>query len=123
MILVAIEAGAIVPLVSVAAVIEYEAVLKRAENLSATGLAPSEVDRFLDSFIARASHVGVRFRLRPSVRDANDEIFAELAILGRADALVSFNTRDYRAADPGGPAFSVPVCRPGDILRRLSWRP
>ena len=121
--LLAVEAGVVTPLVSVATVIEYEAVLKRAEHLQAAGLDAEEVDRLLDDFVAHADHITPHFRTRPAVRDPDDEMFAELAINGQADALVSFNIGDYRPADPHAPRLDIPVCRPGDILRRFSWRP
>ena len=121
--LLAVEARVITPLVSVATVIEYEAVLKRAEHLQAARLDAEDVDRFLDAIIAHADHVTPHFRMRPLVRDADDDMFAELAINGRADALVSFNLGDYRPADPDAPHLDILVCRPGDILRRLLWRP
>ena len=121
--LLAVEAGVVTPLVSVATVIEYEAVLKRAEHLQVTQLDAEEVDRFLDDFVAHADQITPHFRTRPAVQDPDDEIFAELAINGQADALVSFNIGDYRPADPRAPRLGILVCRPGDILRRLLWRP
>lgn len=121
--LLAVEARVVTPLVSVATVIEYEAVLKRAEHLQAARLEAEEVDRFLDDFVAHADQITPHFRTRPAVRDPDDEMFAELAINGQADALVSFNISDYRPADSRAPLLDIPVCRPGDILRRLSWRP
>ena len=42
--LLAVEAGVVTPLVSVATVIEYEAVLKRAEHLQVAQLDTGEVD-------------------------------------------------------------------------------
>ena len=119
----AVEAGMVTPLVSVATVIEYEAVLKRAEHLQVTQLDAEEVDRFLDDFVAHADQITPHFRTRPAVQDPDDEIFAELVINGQADALVSFNIGDYRPADPRAPRLGILVCRPGDILRRLLWRP
>jgi len=121
--LLAVDAGVVTPLVSVATVIEYEAVLKRAEHLQATGLDAEEVDRFLDDFAAHADHITPHFRTRRSVQDPDDEMFAELAVNGQANALVSFNIGDYRPADPRAPRLAIQVCRSGDILRRLSWRP
>lgn len=121
--LLAIDAGVVVPLVSVATVIEYEAVLKREEHLQAAGLDVEGIDRFLDAFIAHADHITSHFRIRPAVRDPDDEMFAELAVNGAADALVSFNVGDYRPADLGVARLVIPVCRPGDIIRRLPWRP
>lgn len=121
--LLAVEAGVVTPLVSVAVVVEYEAVLKRAEHLQAARLDAEDVDRFLDDLVAHADRITAHFRVRPSVQDPDDEMFAELAVNGQADALVTFNLGDYRPADPRAPGLDVPVCRPGDILRRLPWRP
>ena len=66
----AIEAEVVTPLVSVAAVIEYEAVLKRPEHLAAMRLDVDEVERFLDALIARADHIETWFRRRPSIHEA-----------------------------------------------------
>ena len=121
--LLAVKAGVVTPLVSVATVLEYGDVLKRAEHLRAARLDVEDVDRFLDDFVAHADHVTPCFRVRPSVQDPDDEMFAELAINGQADALVPFNLGDYRPADPRAPRLDIPVCRPGGILRRLPWRP
>ena len=123
MLLLAIEAGVVAPLVSVATVVEYEAVLKRPENRQVTGLDTREIDSFLDNLVAHANHVDVHFGTRPLVHDPDDEMFAEVAINGQADALVSFNLRDYRPAGlrSSNPVF--PVYRPGDALRRLQWQP
>ena len=119
----AVEAGVVVPLVSVAAVIEYEAVLTRPEHLLAARLSAEDIARFLDDFGAHADHIDLRVWRRPSVRDPDDEMFAEVAINRRAEARVSFNGGDFRPADPGAPGMGIPVCRPGDILRRMTWRP
>jgi len=121
--LLAIEAGIVTPLVSVATVIEYEAVLKRAEHLAASHLEVDDVDMFLDAFVAHAEAVVPHFTNRPSIRDPDDEIFVSVAVNGRADALVTFNMADYAPADDRAAGLGIAICRPGDILRRLTWRP
>jgi predicted nucleic acid-binding protein len=78
-----IEAGVVTPLVSVAIVIEYEAVLRREEHLAASRLDANDVDIFLDTFVAHAEHVAPHFSYRPSIRDPDDEIFVSVAINGR----------------------------------------
>jgi putative PIN family toxin of toxin-antitoxin system len=121
--LLAVEERVITPLASVATVLEYEAVLTRPDHLASMQLSVGEVNRFLDGFVALADHIEPRFSIRPSVQDPDDEMFAELAINGQAEAIVSFNLRDYRPIDAQAPGLDIPVCRPGDILRRFSWRP
>ena len=44
--------------------------------------------------------VEVHYQWRPQLTDAGDEIVLEAAVNGRADAIVSFNHRDYKGA-PG----------------------
>jgi predicted nucleic acid-binding protein len=53
----AIEAGAIQPLVSVATVLEYEAVLTRDEQLDAMHAGREYVERFLDRVMEKAIEV------------------------------------------------------------------
>lgn len=119
----AAEAGAVVPLVSVAMMLEYEAVLKRPEHRAAAGLTVADIDRFLDYWAVLAEPVVSHYSWRPSIRDADDEMFVDAAVNGGADLIVSFNQADYRPADSRHSALGIPVCRPGDVLRRLSWRP
>lgn len=112
----------IVPLASVATMIEYEAVLKRPEHLSEMGLDADEVEAFLDNWAALTEGVTPHVAYRPPIRDPNDEMFVEVALNGGADALVTFNVSDYRPVDPGV-ELGVDICRPGDFLRRMQWRP
>ena len=60
--------------------------------------------------------VDISFRLRPMLRDADDEMVLEAAVNGRADAIVTHNVRDFAAARPLG----VEIAAPGDILKRLT---
>ena len=104
-------------LLSTALLLEYEAICKRPEHLAAAGLTEREVDVVLDVLAASAERVETSYRWRPQLRDAADELVLEAAVAGRADAIVTFNVRDFGAA----PArFHVEVMRPQELLRRLS---
>jgi hypothetical protein len=50
-------------------------------------------------------------------------MFVDVALNGRADALVTFSVKDYQLSDPGVQQIGVDACRPGDFLRRMQWRP
>ena len=64
-----------------------------------------------------AEPVETRFLWRPQVRDPADEMVLEAAINGNADALVTFNRRDFG----DGPArFGIAVFSPREELRRIS---
>ncbi len=59
----------------------------------------------------------MRFLWRPQLRDPNDEMVLETAVNGRADAIVTFNVRDFATA-PG--QFGIEVLKPAEVLRRLN---
>lgn len=126
LLLCAVTEGIVIPVVTVATILELEDVLMRPEHLAATGLTPGETTAVLDNYLRHADRVAVHARIRPNIRDPSDEIFVEAFVYGRADAIVTFNRRDYLAADvkraSRGEA-AVPVVNPGEVLRRLRWRP
>jgi putative PIN family toxin of toxin-antitoxin system len=103
-------------LVSVPLALEYEAVCKKPEHWLAAGLWDRQVDIFLDALIAMVEPVETHFLWRPQLRDPNDEMVLEAAVNGRADALVTFNRRDYGTA----PAqFGVEVLLPREAIARI----
>jgi len=112
-----IDRGRATLLLSVSLVLEYEAVCVLAVHRQAGALGLDEVLLFLDELVTMSEKVLVRFQWRPQVRDPGDEMVLEAAINGAADAIVTFNLRDY-AAGPG--RFGIEVLRPGEVLRRVS---
>lgn len=101
------------PLATIALFLEYEDVLKRAEQRLSHGLGLQDIDRFLAAFASSCEPVEVRFRWRPQMSDPGDEMVLEAAANGRADALVTHNVSDFSAA---AERFGVRVTRPGDLL-------
>ena len=107
--------GTIRALCTTALLLEYEAVLARAETRAATGHSLDDVERIMSALAAVAEPVNVRFRIRPILRDAGDEMVLEAARSGCADALVTHNMRDFMPAR----MFGIEVAKPGEIARRL----
>ena len=103
-------------LVSVGLFVEYEAVLKRPEHLKAAALSEADVGAALDAMASFVEPVETFFLWRPRLRDADDDMVLEAAVNGRADAIVTFNLRDFAT---GLAEFGIPALLPGDILRRL----
>jgi putative PIN family toxin of toxin-antitoxin system len=103
-------------LLSVPLAIEYEAVCRRSEHREASGLSGQQVEIFLDAIIAMGEPVPTHFLWRPQLRDPNDEMVLEAAVNGRADALVTFNVRDYGGA---GAQFGVDVLLPREAIARI----
>lgn len=103
-------------LLSVPLAMEYEAVCRRVEHRVEAELSDREVEIFLDAIIAMAEPVRTHFLWRPQLRDPNDEMVLEAAVNGRADALVTFNVRDY---GDSGSRFGVEVLLPAEAIARI----
>jgi predicted nucleic acid-binding protein len=70
----------------------------------------------VDAFVGIAEPVEVHYQWRPQLNDAGDEMVLEAAVNGRADAIVTFNRRDYGAS----PArFGIRLLSPIDTLRSI----
>ena len=103
-------------LLSVPLALEYEAICGEAEHRVAAGLSQEEVQVFVTAVVAMAEPVETHFLWRPQLRDAGDEMVLETAVNGRADALVTFNLRDFGTAPV---AFGIEVLLPREAIRRI----
>ena len=104
--------------VSVALVLEYEAVLKRPGMVPLTHV---QIDAFLDFLCAHTLHPTITYLWRPFLDDPNDDMLLELAANANA-TIVTYNLRDFR----GSETLSVEVIDPAALFRRLlkkGWTP
>ena len=103
-------------LVSVPLAMEYEATCSEPEHRLAAGLSEREVEIFLDAVLAMAEPIKAHFLWRPQLRDPGDEMVLETAVNGQADALVTFNVRDFGSAPE---RFGIEVMIPREAIRRI----
>jgi putative PIN family toxin of toxin-antitoxin system len=94
--------------ISVALVIEYEAVIKR--------LLPDrdkqEIDHLLDYICATSQHTKIHYLWRPHLKDPKDDMVLELAVAAEADFIVTYNLKDFRLARE----FGIEVIDPKELL-------
>lgn len=102
--------------VSVALVLEYEAVLKRPEHLLAAGALAIEAELIVDTLISIGQAVFVDYRWRPQTRDPGDEMVLEAAINAKANAIVTFNRRDFGNAPL---QFGIECLLPSQALEKI----
>jgi putative PIN family toxin of toxin-antitoxin system len=113
--LLALRSSQFTALASVPLMLEYEAVLKRPEQLAASGRSAAMTDAFLDALSLFIEPVHLHYLWRPQLRDPADEMVLETALNGRAEVLVTLNIADFVPASH----FRLPVLTPGAFLRRL----
>jgi putative PIN family toxin of toxin-antitoxin system len=115
-ILRAARRGKVTVLLSVALALEYEAVCRQAEHRLASGLTDQEAETFVTAVIAMAEPVKIHFLWRPQLRDAGDEMVLETAVNGGADALITFNVRDYGEVPS---RFGIELLLPREAIGRI----
>jgi predicted nucleic acid-binding protein len=112
-----VAAGGLVPLLTPALFLQYEDVLKRPEQLHASGLTLGQVDQRLAALARLAEAVTVHFLWRPQLPDPGDELVLEAALNGRADALVTYDIRHFAAT---AARFGLRIARPAEVLEELT---
>lgn len=115
-ILLAALAGRVEMLVSTSLLVEYEAVMTRPKHLAASSLSAEDVGALLDAIAGSAKQVRMAFQWRPTLRDPDDDMVLETAINGSAEAIVTFNTKDFV---DGASQFGIKLLRPGEVVRKL----
>lgn len=103
-------------LLSVPLALEYEAVLKRPEQLAVSRATDEDIDKLLDALVAVSRPVHRSFFWRPLLRDANDEMVLETALSGNTDLLVTFNKRDFK---PIASNLGIALAIPREALKRI----
>lgn len=115
-ILRAVDDGRVRLLSSVALVLEYEAKCTLPTHYEAAKLSQGDAVAFVDAVAALSEPVELHFFWRPQLCDPGDEMVLETAINGRADAIVTFNLRDYGHTPQ---RFGIEVLLPSQAIQRI----
>lgn len=105
--------GAFELAVSVPLVVEYEDVLLR--QTRTLGLTAQDVNDLLDFVCSVAKKQDIFFLWRPMLPDPKDDMVVELAVAAQCDAIVTFNTKDFRPIE----RFGIALLTPGQLLSKL----
>ena len=103
-------------LASVPLFFEYEAKCTLPCHWTAAGLTQEQANIFVNGLAALIEPVKIHYLWRPTLRDPNDEMVLEAAVNGRADAITTFNLRDYGAIPE---RFNIDIQTPATAIRRL----
>ena len=112
----AARAGRLTLLATAPLCLEYEDVCSRPEHVEAAKFNPADLTVFLDAVVDLVEPVDVWFLWRQQLRDAGDELVLEAAVNGRAEAIATFNRRDFR---PAADRFGINILLPAEAIRRI----
>ena len=99
--------------ISVALVLEYEAVLMRYR--AEAGWTQEDVIDLIDAICALAEPHEIYFQWRPYLHDPGDEFVLDLAIAASCEYLVTFNQRHFVGVE----RFNIRLVTPGEFLRLI----
>ncbi len=109
--------GEAIPLMGASLLAEYEDVLSRDELFNRSRLDKGERSELLDIFLSRCIWTRIYYAWRPNVPDEGDNHLVELAVAGRAQAIVTRNLRDLSRMELHFPILNL--LTPEDFLREI----
>ena len=101
------------PVVSTPVFFEYEEVLLRPNQFP--HLTPADIHDFLDFVAASCDHCRINFLWRPTLPDADDDLMLELAVSGQAEAIITYNLKDF----VGTERFGIRVLSPAQLIKEI----
>ena len=87
------------PLMGDALYFEYEDLMMRGHLYIDTALSEEERSYFFDDFCSICSWINIYYRWRPNLKDEGDNHLLEMAISGQADAVLTWNKKDFKRSD------------------------
>ena len=106
----------LVPLMDLKRGLEYRDVALRSEHVRASALSKREIVELIEAMEAFAEPVEVVMKTRPLSPDPSDDMVLDVAINGRAEALVTNNTKHFAGA---GKRFGISVLSPAELLEKM----
>lgn len=102
---------------SVALFLEYQDTLLRTAKNGQSRLTPHQIDAILAALAHFGDEVPVYYRLRPNLRDPNDDMVFECAANYGASHIVTFNIKDFENAELK--TYHVKAITPGELWETL----
>ncbi len=99
--------------ISVPLILEYEAILKK--YLDRSLFSDVDIGSFIDYLCAAGVRTGIFYLWRPYLKDPFDDHVLEVAVNANADTIVTFNKKDFFAAE----SLGIKIQTPKEFLEEL----
>lgn len=94
--------------------LEYQAKLLEASTNNATSLTRKQISTVLSALAHYSDEVPIYYRLRPNLKDENDNHVFECAANFGANVIVTHNIRDF--TNPELKGYSIRAMTPGEFM-------
>jgi len=103
--------------ISVPLFLEYRAKLLEAVTKGDTKLNQKQIEAILSALAFNGKEVSIYYRLRPNLKDENDNMVFECAANFGASTIITHNIRDFRNPELG--AYQIDILTPGEFINRI----
>jgi len=107
--------------ISVPLFLEYQASLMATVSKREVPLTVEQVAAVLAALAHYGAEVPIYFRLRPNLKDENDNMVFECAANFGAEAIITHNVRDFRQPELKG--YGISILKPDEFLQRIRRQP
>ena len=104
------------PQISEALFREYEEVMKRKKIQSLTPLSQEEQNELFEAYLSRCKWNEIYYMWRPNLKDENDNFVVELAVASGAEAIITYNVKDFKNAEL---IFKHKIMTPEDFIKEM----
>jgi len=106
--------------ISTSLFLEYESRMRYCQAEGIITLSLQAVNATLAALAYYGDEVPIYYRMRPNLKDKNDDMVFECSVNYGADYLVTHNVRDFEAAELKGDAFHL--IKPSQFLNEVLER-
>lgn len=103
--------------ISVALFLEYRAKLVETAAKGQTRLNQKQTETILSALTFYGTKVPIYYRLRPNLKDENDNMVFECAANFGASTIITHNVQDF--LEPELEAYQIEILTPGEFIKRI----
>ena len=95
---------------------EYEDVMKRKKIQNLTPLSQLEQNELFEAYLSTSKWNEIYYMWRPNLKDENDNFVVELAVASGAEAIITYNVKDFKSAEL---IFKHKIITPEDFIKEM----
>ncbi|MBN2895711.1 MAG: putative toxin-antitoxin system toxin component, PIN family [Campylobacterales bacterium] len=96
---------------------EYEAVMGRKKIQDSTPLSLTEQNELFEAYLSTCKWNEIYYMWRPNLKDENDNFVVELAVASGAEAIITYNVKDFKNAEL---VFHHRITTPENFIKEMS---